>query len=371
MKQLISFLYPSGDFVLDVKRKSPSIIWFLSNIFSVRRVAYIDRFGVFDSNDYEWYNYPMFESFEEIKSQKKMTFEECCYIRTNDLISYANLIDKDIYVAWSGGVDSTTIIVSFLMNDRLDKSRFHVLYNKHSIEEYPYFYELLKKNNILMCDCLYELNLLDTQQGDNLIIDGTCGDKMESNSTVDILKYYNFNDTSWKDSCIKICDILSYNDKDYYIDRLEKYINYFKLPITSFKELAWLLEFGCEWRRTTELRKLISCYPERRISFFDTTYFSKYALDRYQNINQEYCSKGSKYKEVFKKIIYKYTKDDEYFLNKGKEIHPWFYLDGNLYLKDNEGYHSYKINNESHFLSIMLPYFKEEYREYISTVKTR
>ena len=366
MKQLISFLYPAGGYVLDIKRDTPSIIWFLSNIFSVRRVAYVDRFGVFDKNDYEWYNYPLFESLSEIKSQRKMTFEECCIMRVNDLISYANLIDRDIYVAWSGGVDSTTIITSFLMNDKLDKSRFHVLYNKHSVEEYPFFYDLLKKNGILMHDCLYDLFLMDTRQGDHLIIDGTCGDKMESNSTVDILKYYNFDDKSWVDSVTKLCSILGYKNRDYYIERFEAYITYFDLPITSFQELAWLMEFGCEWRRTTELRKLLSCCPERRISFFDTTYFSKYALDRYQNISHGYCSKGSKYKEAFKKIIYKYTKDEEYFLNKGKEIHPWLFCNENLYLKDNFGYHTFKIENENMFLDVMLPYFKEEYREFVS-----
>lgn len=365
MKQLISFLEPSGEYYLNFKRDTPSVIWFLSNIFSVRNVAYVDRFGVFDSSDYEWYNYPLFESLEEIKIQKKLSFEECCDIRTNDLISFANLIDKDIFVAWSGGVDSTTIIASFLMNDRLDKSRFHVLYNKHSIEEYSLFYELLKKNNIQLHNFLYDLTLLDTAQGDNIIVDGTCGDKMEANSTVDILKYYNFKNISWKDATIKLCDILKYKNYDYYIERFESYINYFNIPISSFQELSWLLEFGCEWRRTTELRKLISCCPERRISFFDTTYFSKYALDRYQSIQQGCCFKGSMYKESFKKIIYKYTKDDEYLLNKGKEIHPWMYKNNILYLKDNEGYHNYKISTKKEFYDIMLPYIREEYKDFV------
>ena len=59
MKQLISFLYPAGGYVLDIKRDTPSIIWFLSNIFSVRRVAYVDRFGVFDKNDYEKIKYDL------------------------------------------------------------------------------------------------------------------------------------------------------------------------------------------------------------------------------------------------------------------------------------------------------------------------
>ena len=35
-------------------------------------------------------------------------------------------------------------------------------------------------------------------------------------------------------------------------------------------------------------------------------------------------------------------------------------------LKDNFGYHTFKIENENMFLDVMLPYFKEEYREFVS-----
>ena len=246
----------------------------------------------------------------------------------------------------------------------------YILYNDNSINEYPVFYNILKTEKINLYNCEFKLDLFETIPKDNLVINGCCGDKMEPNSTIDLLKY--FKDNLWEKVIIQICNSLGYTNIDYYINSFHKYIDYFGIPIKTFSELSWLLEFGCEWRRTSEFRKILSKYPEYRISFYDTTQFEKYALDRFNNVKCGVCFFGPNYKKPFKKIIYKYTKDEYYYLYKGKEAYPFINSTHNnkvtLYYKDNTGYHQKPIIDKKDFYNFIIKYYKEDVRQYIDIV---
>ena len=371
MKKLKSIV-DCSQWRLNFNTDIPSVIWLLSNMFSVRYVIYTDRFNIFKDSDYYWNHYAYNESLDDIKSLPNMSFEKCCNKRTNELIDLSNKLDKDIYVSWSGGVDSTCIISSFLMNDRLDKSRFHVIYNDYSIAEYTLFYlKGLQNKGIHLHNCISNLCLIEEIPKDNFVINGCCGDKMEPASTIDLLKYFKFPvDTPWEDVIIKICNNLNFKDTDYYIDAFNRYIKAFDLRVKTFPELAWILEFGCEWRRTTNFRKLYSKYPESRIVYYDTPYFSKFALDRYLETENGCCFTGNNYKREFKKIIYKYIQDEDYFLYKGKDVHPWSQNHKPiLYYSDDLGQHIAHVETSKRYYNTLIPYMKDEIKEYVTVSK--
>lgn len=58
-----------------------------------------------------------------------------------------NASDKVIYLAWSGGVDSTALACAFLKNG-LERRRLHVLMSESSVDEYPDFLRLLQKEGV-------------------------------------------------------------------------------------------------------------------------------------------------------------------------------------------------------------------------------
>src|SRR5262249_200908 len=69
------------------------------------------------------------------------SYEEVCNGRALEVLARAERLDTSLYVFWSGGVDSTCVLVSLLKNaTRAQKERIVVLLSEGSITEYPLFY---------------------------------------------------------------------------------------------------------------------------------------------------------------------------------------------------------------------------------------
>ena len=75
--------------------------------------------------------------------QLDKSFEEICNDRANVLMAHAITTNRKIAVMWSGGVDSTLILTSFLKTYKgYDiKDRIVVLMSQDSIIENPHFYD--------------------------------------------------------------------------------------------------------------------------------------------------------------------------------------------------------------------------------------
>src|ERR1700733_10926414 len=69
------------------------------------------------------------------------TYEEVCNARAKELLERAEKLDVSLYSFWSGGMDSTTVLVSLLKNATASqKDRIVVLMSEESISENPNFY---------------------------------------------------------------------------------------------------------------------------------------------------------------------------------------------------------------------------------------
>ena len=69
------------------------------------------------------------------------TFKEICEDTARDIINEGKSID----IYWSGGVDSTAVVVAFL-NVCTDFKQLNIVYDTGGIEEYPLFYEKYVKD---------------------------------------------------------------------------------------------------------------------------------------------------------------------------------------------------------------------------------
>lgn len=104
---------------------------------------------------------------------KKITFSE-----TMDqwMASLQNKgVGKTIYIGWSGGIDSTSIMAGIFRNFS-DTSNIRVLCSKNSIHENPFFYENYIKPNFKIVDS-NELRLTPEMLDSTLIVDGHCGNQ--------------------------------------------------------------------------------------------------------------------------------------------------------------------------------------------------
>lgn len=99
--------------------------------------------------------------------------------------------NKTIYLSWSGGIDSTTIVTGFLKNAPKEiLERIEILCNEDSIIENPYFYHMFLKDKFKQ-HRINDFLLDDTTVNDSIIIDGEAGNQCMGNNIIAKLVFSN------------------------------------------------------------------------------------------------------------------------------------------------------------------------------------
>ena len=348
--------------------KNVSTLHLLSKIHNSEYNIFVDRFDIL-TEDCEYNLLSRCDSIEDIQSCKLLSFEECVRKRCDEIIDMAGY--KKIYISYSGGVDSTCIVCSFLMNERLNKDNFFVICNPFAIREYELFYRLLIEQgvNIIAIDESIE-SLINLTKDDVIFVNGNCGDQIDGSNILSkrfaSVEYF----LPWKDALIKAADLRHLRVSDKNISDVEEYIKLFGFEPEYAGDLSWFLGFAIKYNYAASYMKQLSYRPDNVVVFFDTIYFNKYGLVSYR-MNREYKSQMSSfhYKLEWKKLIFSYTKDYDYFLHKGKEA-PWigtdFKANPGISWSDEYGYHRIKNPTKRDIYFTLVRYIKPEFREYYS-----
>jgi hypothetical protein len=72
---------------------------------------------------------------------RNKSFKEICDSAATNILNEGKPVD----IFWSGGIDSTVVVISFL-NVCTDLSQINIVYDKGGIKEYPLFYEKYVKD---------------------------------------------------------------------------------------------------------------------------------------------------------------------------------------------------------------------------------
>ena len=322
MNKIITCLCPGYDFIINDDNKS--LLYIISKIYGV--ITMYDRF--YDLNSY--YEIKLSDnkktSILDIYEEKYYSFEECCNIRTEEIIKLSQKTNKKIYILYSGGVDSTCVLCSFLMNARLNKNNLYILYNDYSVKEYPLFFELLSKMKINLINFRYDSQKIDEISKNDILVTGMCGDQLDGSNLCTTSKINAEEFSDWKKTFGDLyipnetVPLKNLRNFDLYVSQIEEYSKLiFNRNIKTFKEFAWMFNFGCKWIYISDVINMISSLHENRISFYDTLYFQKWCLTHIMSKISLSQNNPLTYKIEWKKLIFKYTKDYDYFLKKGKE----------------------------------------------------
>jgi hypothetical protein len=107
-----------------------------------------------------------------------LSYKECCLIRAAEIIQKQESIDKPIYLMYSGGIDSSTILSSFIELLGLEQTakRITVVMSKESLDENPYFwYKFIRPYfNIKLSDLGYN----EFDFGDWIYVTGELNDQL-------------------------------------------------------------------------------------------------------------------------------------------------------------------------------------------------
>lgn len=260
----------------------------------------------------------------------KKTFEEICNERARELLDRADALDAALHVFYSGGIDSTLVLISLLKNaSAQQRENLKVLLSEESIRENPLFYQdhirgKLRVDSANMFPyllgekCLFvggEYN--DQIFGSNLtgsLIDGFGSSVIHQPYNRDILfAFFNHKINNAK---------LTH----FYLDLFDRLRLVAPIDIATNQEYLWWINFTLKWQ-SVFFRMLCYVTPRNAPNIdehYISTYFNHfYGTDEFQlwslnNPDKKIRNTWKSYKWVCKDIIYEYTKDADYRDNKVK-----------------------------------------------------
>lgn len=264
------------------------------------------------------------------------TLEEVCNERACELLRHAEELGIPLYVLYSGGIDSTLVLVSLLKNATpAQKKNIIVLLSKESIQESPTFYTDYIRGRLRTESSGMFGFLMGTN---NIFVGGECGDQLfGSDRLLDIITRFGGRSlhAPYSRDIFFTYFNASLNDADltnYWLDMFERLRGAAVVPVTTNAEFIWWISFALKWHAV--FFRMLSYASDRNAPnisrvYVATRYFHFYNTDDFQlwsmlNPDKKIKDTWRSYKWPCKDIIYDYTKDADYRDNKTKRGSQFF-----------------------------------------------
>lgn len=250
--------------------------------------------------------------FGRLITPKKLS--EICDERAAQIHQLAKDNGKKIYVYWSGGIDSTAVLVA-LLKQGAAKDLVLVM-NEASITEYPEFYKTYVDGKLTVNMVTYrhgdEIPIpVQHYLKDGIVCTGELGDQMFGAG-----KYVDLPDTN-----VLLAEWRGKYGHHKAIDKYEAFASACPVPINNLKEFWWWGNYAVKYTNVA-FRMLLTSYKfelEKDVfHFFHTTDFNDWAVSTPME-ERFYGTDLRKYKQPLKDYIFTFTKDGNYQLNKTKE----------------------------------------------------
>jgi hypothetical protein len=258
-------------------------------------------------------------------------FEELCNNRARWLLDHCEKTNRKLVVMYSGGIDSTMIMVTLLKiaTQKELNERVLVILNNMSICENPNFYNdhIIKRCNV------DSSNKLGSFLGNNkyVVINGEGGDQLFGSA----VNNYFFNATSrgsnyvfsepTHDKIVASFDSWTNDIKatEKIIDLLDKVVAAAPIPITTVYHYFWWINFALKWQGVyarTPAYTHPRFQPTLKLedNFFTFFHFPEAQLWAMNNTDKFIKDSWPSYKYIVKDVIYDYNKDEDYRDNKLK-----------------------------------------------------
>ena len=259
------------------------------------------------------------------------TFEDICNERARELLARAENFGVPLYVFYSGGVDSTLVLISLLKNATPEqKMNLTVLLSEESIYESPNFYRDHICGKLHVEPSNMFPYLLGTK---SVFVGGEFNDQLfGSNLTERLIVRYGPSIIHQPYSRDLFFEFFNWGVKNneltgFYLDMFERLKGVAPIDITTNQDYLWWINFTLKWQ-SVFMRMLCYTAP-RNVPNIDegyaSTYFNHfYGTEDFQlwslnNPDKRIRDTWKSYKWVCKDIIYEYTKDADYRDNKIKK----------------------------------------------------
>ncbi len=322
------FIYINPPPALARNMQRPDVELF-SNFFKLYGawVLPIDRTGTFTTPFRTKSLYPLakFRKFSK-------TYEDVCNERAKEVLERAEKLGKDMYVFYSGGIDSTCMLVSLLKNATpSQKKMIVVLLSQESIMENPRFFDEHIRGNLRAESSTMFPYILGT---DDFVLSGENNDQVMGSDKVGrlILTYgTGAIHAPYKRETFEQFFGASWNNDpritNFYLDLFERLRDAAPVKLETNFEYLWWINFALKWQAVVMYTLMFAAkrnVPNITEEYFDTHYTSFYNTEDFQlwsmnNLDKRIKDTWPSYKWVSKEVIRDFTKDEEYFKHKTKK----------------------------------------------------
>ena len=222
-----------------------------------------------------------------------------------------------IFVMWSGGIDSTTVLTSILRTWPSEElGKLVVLCNNDSIKENPNFFKLIasKKITIKSSSANFEQYL---QYG--YIITGELGDQIFGSDIVGAcVKEYGEAaiNSPWQEVAPDIFSKLSPEHGAAAFDNYRHIVDEAPFDLVTTQDFFWWLNFTQKWQHVKFRSLCVANWKNPEVTFknlvhfFDTVDFQVWSVHNHHTMKIK--DTWASYKFTAKEYIVDYTKDDSY-----------------------------------------------------------
>jgi hypothetical protein len=270
-----------------------------------------------------------------------LTFEDICVSTAN---TFKDNLGK-IYILWSGGLDSTVLIISMLKAE-VEKEKIIIACNLDGLKENYKFYRKFILPNFKVVSSEKLMQQASTVGiTDGIILNGDPADALYGiDLSLGLAK--NYGTDFLKKSCSRETIVTYFISKGMKEKSANCWYDFFMSSnsqspreIKTVDDFSWWITFNHRWQSANEKLKLRLLDDSSYKTFFGNFNFQNWACYRNNSTVETYKN----FKLEIKKIIYDYTKDQDYFNNKIK-------LNSNSHASGSNAY-SVILNNNQKLMS--------------------
>ncbi len=234
--------------------------------------------------------------------------------RAEELVARSRREERDLYLFVSGGVDSTAMTIALLEAAGEDRSRLHVIGTRHSEREYPAFMDFLRSLKDLDMreapPCVGLAAAQDEAMRTGYAVTGWCADQLFGSIVNQMYptEHYHSDWRGWL------------KGEDDAVQQLEAAFAHYGLPVKTFGEFAWFMNFACKYDYVKHTDTLLSGnVTGRMIPFYDTPEFQAWSVSNFDMLHRLPQTRAACYKRPLKEYIFAFNGDRQYLWGKGKE----------------------------------------------------
>jgi len=312
------------------KRLDFANMWAITDRYTPRGNI-IDRLGRIQST----FNYEVYKNCQlpTDLTNFNMSYKDCCLEAAKNLLESSRNMNKPLLLMYSGGVDSTSILVSLMMLEDINslKDKVVVCMSIDSIREYTsFYYKFIQKNFKIVSS----LHLPQYFNKDYIVVTGDLADMTYPYKLTEWAQGRYGNDAMmdnwqnglyhkwWVDSTNSSINEKTDLQKDLWWELLVDNINHAPCEIKSNFDFFWWIYFNLKFQHFYFGYSLASMptLDKDLIDKYYKVFFSSQNFQKWSMLVGRYHTGKNDYKPHAKQFIFDFTKDNEYFNRKGKKV---------------------------------------------------